>query len=665
LLTVAALLPIIVFAAVAAAISLGREQATIEREAVDRAHRLMDLVDRELRSQTDLVRTLAALPGFDSPIDHEWFRELGGRVMREHRIWDAVILSDLAGNRVAAVGASGGTGPVVERASHDEVIATGVPVIGRIGVGPGGRAGLPIRAPINRDDKFINILTIVVRPDSIRELLLESQIPPEWIGTIADGSGRVVARTAGDASLLARPVSDTAMAARTRGGEGTYAGRTLEGTETVSAYRISAATNWSVHIGVPRAIFRAPLSRLAWLTGGGAFASLLLAGAFALLLVRELRLRRNEAQAFVQAQRMESLGRLTGGVAHDFNNLLTVILGNLSLLETKLRGGVEERRVAVIRRAAERGANLTAQLLAFTRGGSSEIKVIDLNQRIRAVLPMLRETLRSNIAIELDLAPNLPAVAIDPLQLDLALLNLAANARDAMPDGGLCQISSFAAAAKAGSGTSAIGLAISDTGTGVAPDDLPHVFEPFFTTKEPGKGTGLGLTQVYGFARQAGGSAEIASEPGRGTTVTLHLPASTGAPEIIEHIQAPIKTGGVRSQVLVVDDDPDVRSITSEYLRDRGYVVREAGDADAALALLERDAFAAVISDIMMPGRMDGLDLARACRRRWPQLPVLLISGFSAATDDAAKEGLTVLLKPYSPEVLANSLNEVMGLGKG
>jgi nitrogen-specific signal transduction histidine kinase len=394
-------------------------------------------------------------------------------------------------------------------------------------------------------------------------------------------------------------------------------------------------------------------------------ASLLLAGAFALLLVRELRLRRNEAQALAQAQRMESLGRLTGGVAHDFNNLLTVILGNLSLLEAKLRGGVEERRLAAIRRAAERGANLTAQLLAFTRGGSSEVKVIDLNQRIRAVLPMLRETLRGNIAIELDLAPDLPAVAVDPLQLDLALLNLAANARDAMPEGGLCQIFSFARQANGASGASGVGLAISDTGTGVAPDDLPHVFEPFFTTKEAGKGTGLGLTQVYGFARQAGGAAEIASGPGRGTTVTLYLPASTAVPEVPENTQAPAKSSEAPGQVLVVDDDPDVRSITSEYLRERGHIVREASEAEAALTLLEGDAFAAVISDIMMPGRMDGLDLARICRRRWPQLPVLLISGFSAATDDAAKEGLTVLLKPYSPEALANSLNEVMGRGKG
>jgi CheY-like chemotaxis protein len=354
---------------------------------------------------------------------------------------------------------------------------------------------------------------------------------------------------------------------------------------------------------------------------------------------------------------MESLGRLTGGIAHDFNNLLTVVLGNLEIIELRHRGAGLERPVQAIRRAADRGAQLTRELLAFARSGNAQPGLVDINERVRGFLGMLRQSLPAEVAIDLDLADYLPAVCVDPVHFDLALLNIAVNARDAMPGGGALRIATQRATLPGMPGSAAVLLAVSDTGLGVPEEVLPHVFEPFFTTKEMGKGTGLGLTQVYGFARHAGGSVEIASKVGRGTIVSLYLPAAAAS---LATMSAPFEAapqpGG--SIVLLVDDNDEVRGVIADYLRETGYIVMEAASGDAALAVLADSPVDILVSDLVMPGALDGIGLAREAQRRRPDLKILLISGYRDSAAEAKKLGLAILGKPFKLGELADALRD-------
>jgi signal transduction histidine kinase len=519
LLSVAALLPIFVFAAVSALANLRQQRAVLERDATGRAQRLSELVDRELAAQLHLIQALSQLPLLDGAGDLAAFAETARRIQQQQPLWISLNLADPQGNRVVDTleGRGGSLGPVVEMASLTRTVTTRSPLIGNVSTGPLGNSAFAIRAPVVRNGSVSYVLSAAIRPDAIRELLLDSNVPAGWIGAVIDGAGQIVSRTgqgpAGIAAQAARPP-----------GEGVYTERSPEGTETVFAYRASPTTGWSVHIGIPRDVFRGPLDRLIWLTVAGAAFCLLLASLFVTLLVRELRLRRNEGAALEQAGRMEALGRLTGGVAHDFNNLLTIILGNLDLLELRAPDAAAARPIGVIRAAADRAAAVVRELLLFARGGPAVSNLIDINERVRGCREILHGSLGAAIAIELDLAADLPPVAADPIQLDLAMLNLAVNARDAMPDGGTLRIRTAAIPFPDRSRRSGVALEVSDDGSGIPEQALPHVFEPFFTTKGAGKGTGLGLAQVYGFAKHAGGAATVSSKLGRGTTITILLP---------------------------------------------------------------------------------------------------------------------------------------------
>jgi len=657
LLAVAALLPIILFAAASAVASLRQQSAALERGAFYRARMVSNLVDHELMSQLDDAEALTQLPALDGPPDLAAFREIAQRMLGTRSLWLGVTLSDVAGNRLVGTGKLA-PGPVVDPDSYRKAIESKKPVIGSIGPWFGS-LGLPLRAPVVRNDAVIGVVTVIIRPNSIREMLAQGNVPEQWVGTVTDAGGRIVARTVSESAFVGQLASERALNARLEGEEGTYEGYTLEGLATISIYRTSQATGWSILIGVPKATYRAPLVRSIWLTLGAGVASLVLAGLFALLLLREIRLRRGETLALEQARRMESLGRLTGGVAHDFNNLLAVILGNLEILERRIKGAGSERPLQSIRRAAERGAEVTRELLAFSRGVANRPRVIAVNERVRVFLGMVGQSLRPDIAVEATLADDLPSIAVDPVQLELALLNVAVNARDAMPAGGTIRVSTSKAVAEDGSGRPGVAIRIADSGVGMPADVLPHVFEPFFTTKEVGKGTGLGLSQVYGFAKHAGGSVSIDSKPKHGTSVTIFLPAAAQ--------DAPAATGGAAdpavsesARLLVVDDNADVRTLAADYLKSCGYEVDEEPDAAGAIAQLERGAFSAVVSDIVMPGPLDGIGLARAVRERWPETAVILVSGYSNSVAHAQAQGLRVLSKPYRMDELAAAVRDAV-----
>ena len=363
-----------------------------------------------------------------------------------------------------------------------------------------------------------------------------------------------------------------------------------------------------------------------------------------------------------QTQKIEAIGQLTGGIAHDFNNLLMVITGGLDMLDRRADPERRKRLMDGMRQAAQRGSALTRQLLAFSRRQSLAPEPVDLARRISQMREMLDRSLRGDVHVRQQFAPDLWPVQVDPGELELVILNLAVNARDAMPVGGsiLLQASNAPDEQVLGRRADFVRLAVTDTGTGIPAEVRTRVFDPFFTTKEIGKGSGLGLAQVYGFARQSGGTVWIESECGQGTSVILLLPRAEETPQLADETErgADDKTGAALGSVLLVDDDEEVAALVGEMLEHLGYCVTHAGSASDALnALANGCKVDIVFSDVMMPGGMNGVELAREIRTRALGVPVLLTSGYAeAAQQSAAAEGVHVLAKPYRLEELATSL---------
>jgi signal transduction histidine kinase/CheY-like chemotaxis protein len=369
--------------------------------------------------------------------------------------------------------------------------------------------------------------------------------------------------------------------------------------------------------------------------------------------------------ALRQAQKMEAVGQLTGGIAHDFNNLLQGITGNLDLI--RRRPGDPDRvgRWAEAGlKAAERGARLAGQLLTFSRIQKLEITSIDISSAVAGFADMLRRSIGPAIRIQMDLGTEGLHVQGDQVQLEMAVLNLALNARDAMPDGGDLVIATRACRFRDDPQLpdgAYVELSVADSGQGMSADVVERAFEPFFTTKEVGKGTGLGLSQVYGTLRQSGGVARIESTPGRGTIVRLYLRRTDALPRKLDTQEAVDKVGGRAATILVVDDDPDVRAFLTESLESLGYAAVMVDGGDAALKTLERISPQAMILDFAMPG-MNGAEVARRIRRLRPDLPIIFASGYSetAAIRSVAGERSRVLHKPFKVQELQAALGELL-----
>lgn len=389
--------------------------------------------------------------------------------------------------------------------------------------------------------------------------------------------------------------------------------------------------------------------------------------------IRDLTARVKMEQELRQAQKMEAIGQLTGGVAHDFNNLLTVISGNLEMLERRLNDAEQRELLNEAQSASKLGAELTKRLLAFGRRQSLNPKPTDLNTLARGMAELLRRSLGETVEIEIRLSGQLPLIMADPGQIENALLNLAINARDAMPDGGRLIIETapaeidkdYAAAYTDVVPGRYITLAVTDTGTGMTPEVQRRAFEPFYTTKGAGAGSGLGLSMVYGFVKQSGGHVQLYSEPGHGTTVRLYLPEHVGAASAAAESTSPlIEHGPFGKTILIVEDDQRVRRVSVRRLKELGYAVIEAEDAPGALLVLDRDGPIDVLfTDIVMPGGMTGIALAHEARRRRPGLKVLFTSGYA---EPAAVKGslLTTnvdwLGKPYGIKELGAKLRKLL-----
>lgn len=374
-----------------------------------------------------------------------------------------------------------------------------------------------------------------------------------------------------------------------------------------------------------------------------------------------------------QAQKMEAIGNLTGGMAHDFNNMLGVIIGNIDLLRD-LKG--EDRDIDELTRealdAAFRGADLTRRLLAFARQQPLRPQHVDVNELVSGITRLLRRTIGEDIEISLDLAAELWPVVVDPAQLEASLTNLATNARDAMTDGGRLMIvtanrtldADYAAQHAEVVPGGYVMLEVSDTGCGMTPEVMHRIFEPFFTTKSRDKGTGLGLSMVFGFIKQSGGHIGVYSEPGIGTTFRLFLPRMAANVTAIEESVATPLLHGRGESVLVVEDNAALRRVVTRQLGELGYLVLAAENAATGLELLDRQSVDLLLTDIVMPGGINGRELARRARQRWPGIKIVFTSGFSEVRlngDAGPLATCTPLLsKPYRKEDLASAAREAL-----
>jgi signal transduction histidine kinase/CheY-like chemotaxis protein len=385
-------------------------------------------------------------------------------------------------------------------------------------------------------------------------------------------------------------------------------------------------------------------------------------------------------EALRQAQKMEAVGQLTGGIAHDFNNLLTGITGSLDIVQRRIASGrtsEAERFIAAAVTSANRAAALTHRLLAFSRRQPLDPKPVHANQLVSAMEDLLRRTIGESIQMEVVTAGGLWTTHCDPHQLENALLNLCINARDAMPDGGKLTIetanahldSAYAAKARDVRPGQYVCICVSDTGTGMSRDTVERVFEPFFTTKPIGQGTGLGLSMVYGFARQSDGYAKVYSEVGQGTTVKIYLPRYRGEAVEAEHLEPasdillPSQDGEV---VLVVEDEAAVRNLVVEVLHELGYRPLEAGDGPSALELLEGSPrIDLLVTDVGLPG-LNGRQLADAARQRRPGLKVLFMTGYAAnaaLNGGFLDHGMEMITKPFAIDALAQRIRDIVVKG--
>ena len=379
--------------------------------------------------------------------------------------------------------------------------------------------------------------------------------------------------------------------------------------------------------------------------------------------------RNRSEEQLAHAQRLEAVGQLTGGIAHDFNNLLTVVSGNLQLLEAELddRPGATES-IASALRAVGRGAELTRKLLTFAGRQRLEPQSIAPQQLLEGLRAMLTRTLGEQVQVIVESVADLPNVYADPAQLEGALLNLALNARDAMPRGGTLRINAnkvdvaqHAASDELRAGRY-LSFSVQDAGVGMAPDVLARAFEPFFTTKPPGKGSGLGLSMVYGFVTQSGGHMSVESQLGFGTRIALYLPAAKHPAEPAEAPRESAMPAG-NEVVLVVEDEAEVRGIASAFLNSLGYLVLAVGSAEDALATLKsRSDITLLFSDVILGSGDTGDELARQAQRSWPQLAVLLTSGYERSANDATRalEDFELLRKPYRREQLAAAVRKAI-----
>ncbi len=644
-------LPIVVLVMLQLVFAFNREREDVQRRTLAEAAQVMELADARIGADFSLMEVLASADSIDR---HDWpaaySRAREFAALNPH--WRNVIVSDLQTRReiLSLRRPYGQTTPIASA-----IRANAAPIEGVIREGPGCPC-VYLNLPIGTDGRYL--LTVALDPTAFQSILL-AHTPDNAVSAIVDRDGRFVARSVDFTDRVGTPA--TRFVREAIAGDqnaGLYQGATYEGFRNHTAFARSAGTGWSAHIAIASSLIDGPQTYSYISIAIGGLLSLALAAGLIWWALRDLAERRQSEARLAQTQKLEAIGQLTGGVAHDFNNLLTVVIGGLNMLLKRIEDPKQREIAEHMLDAAKRGDKLTKQLLAFSRGKRMELAPVDLHQLVPGMEELLRRSIGPGTTLEFKLAPDARWVMTDANQLELAILNLVINARDAMPDGGAITI-----VAASASREDCIDLAVSDNGMGMPKDVVDRALEPFFTTKPAGKGTGLGLAQVFGAARQSGGAVEIDSAPGRGTTVRLLLPRTEAPTEAPQVEDAPARidgSEGAGQRVLVVDDEPGVRTFMAATLREAGYDAVEAEDPGAALRLLESGAPDLLLTDYAMPG-MTGLELAEHARARAKSLRVLIVSGYADAEALEASAARPALLrKPFDERSLIDAVRSAL-----
>ncbi len=723
LLVLWALLPAVLAAAWVVNQTYDNERELQQRNLRDTSRALSLVVDRELKRRSDIARVLADSRMLDkgeamSSDDRSDFiqqsqRALGGMAgWVELRTPQGEFLSTRHPTPARNVSAAPSTAPPLldmpsVRPLHDA------------GDGAGLRAA--IVQPVRRDGHTLFNLVLTVLPQELQAIIDTQSLPDEAVATILDSRGTVVARHPGGARFVGATATPDMLEILTAQDEALFESVSLDGVPTLG-YFATSAQGWTYLTAVPRQRLASPLPAAVVQMALGAALLLALAMVGALWVSRGIatpvvslkrmatRMRSGDAvqarpsgiaeidevaatmaeasatlrdarvelerqvddavertrsaeQRISQSQRVEALGRLTGGVAHDFNNVLGIISNSAHVMQRRASTSELQAPLAATLRAVDVGSRLTQHLMRFAGRQRVRAQPLDLERYLSEAQELMKIVLGKRVQLSLWCEPDLPNVTVDASELELALINLALNARDAMPDGGQAGLHARTAEAAETVGLPAdryVLLALSDSGVGIDTAALEHVFEPFFTTKVAGKGTGLGLSQVHGFCQQAGGTSRIASAPGVGTTVSMLLPATPHG-TLAMPAQAPVADARslAGQRLLLVEDNADLGDATELLLESFGcHVVRAASAAQGLQRMAEVADIDVVLSDVVMPGEMDGLAMARELRRSHPKLPILLISGYSAALAEA--RDFIVLNKPCEPSELLAALKRVI-----
>jgi signal transduction histidine kinase/ActR/RegA family two-component response regulator len=729
-----------------------RERHAAEHQLMATARALSLAVDRQLGEAKAFVTALAAADTINAD-DLTAFEAQARRAVAGMDGWLVVTRAD--GQQVINTRAVSGTALPVDGGFAElwRVLPPSGTLVSDLTVGPELRqpvVSITTRLAVGGRAEFG--LSFVMQPEALSRVVADQRLPEGWVGTVLDGTGAVVGRSARLERYLGRRGKGELAGAIKRGPVGAMPAVSFDQVPVIAAWNRSPVSGWSTLVLVPRGQLAATARRS---TEIGVLLGLAALGCSALLsrwvarsitlpvralarsaealgrgdpvprlstgllmadevgrvmeeasvalrerearyrdlavtleervasrtaelaaanakLVVEIEERQRAERELARAQRLEAVGQLTGGIAHDFNNLLMVVIGSLEMLERTIADGPARTIVARAMAAAERGAKLTTQLLAFARQQRLELRSLNVNQVIAGMIELMQRTLGVTIRVETALAADISPAVADPTQLELVILNLAINARDAMPLGGTLRIETSnincgdPEKPEHPARGAYVAVAVKDSGSGMEPEVMARAFEPFFTTKEVGKGSGLGLSQVLGVAKQVGGGVAIESWPGSGTTVWVYLPraieaVATSSPAA-PAAGVPVLVG---LRVLLVDDDVEVRAVARELLVEHGAAVTEAGSGSAALECLhEIGWFDVALLDLAMPG-LSGEEVAVKLRQRRPDMPILLMTGYNEQAELA--RGINarapvdgVLQKPFRAKELTDAIARIV-----
>jgi signal transduction histidine kinase len=674
LLLAAILLPSLIFVALQFGFGYRAERRAYETSALSKADAIMAEIDGNMQRTRASALALASETAMQ---EGDW-RAVFTRAREIARLnydWKSVRLTDVdhAQDLFDLQRPFGPPRPVAIPPSLISRFGRNTLLFGGISRSGAGCPCIVVEAPVRRDGAIRFVLTILLEPTAFQRELL-AHAPHEGTSAVLDAEGNFIARTRDYEARVGTPATRYEREAIHSGTSGLYSGVTYEGLATYTAFSKSAVTGWTTHIGVPQARLDTPMwwSHLA--STIALIISLGLAVGLVWALLRVMATQRDAELRLQQAQRLEAVGKMTGGIAHDFNNMLSIIIGSLDLARRRRLSGADDidRHLDNAMEGANRAAELTRRLLAFSRRQALAPVATDINLLLEHMRDLIARTLDETIRLRFELCTPSWYAFVDPVQFENAVVNLAANARDAMPGGGEVVVatdnvtltSAQAARLELAPGEY-IQIRVIDDGCGMSPETIQRAFEPFFTTKDVGRGTGLGLSQIYGFLDQSGGRVRIRSQEGEGTAVEMLLPRFHGElpRRATESSATPARNGSPEELILVTEDEARVRMTNVEALRELGYsVCHAANGAEALEVLATQSGVKLLFTDIVMPG-MNGRELAEEARKRLPNLKLLFATGYERETLPAAVRDdieSDLLRKPFTIDQLARKVREIL-----